>query len=135
VSLEAGADGYAAEDVGLEGLAEAARRVQAGESVIPEGMLGMLLRSLIRRRREDDAALARFNCLSRREQEVLQLMVEGLDHQQIAAKLIVSPHTARTHIQKVLEKLGVHSRIEAARFALDHDLLERFPVTSVAGDG
>ena len=97
-------------------------------------MLGELLHTLIRRRREDDAALARFNRLSRREQEVLGLMVDGLDHQQIAAELIMSPHTARTHIQKVLEKLGVHSRLEAARFALDNNLLERFPVRSTVSE-
>jgi DNA-binding NarL/FixJ family response regulator len=131
--LEAGADGYVGEERGLVDVADAARRVSLGETVIPEGMLGGLLHTLIRQRREDDAALARFNRLSRREQEVLGLMVDGLDHHQIATKLIMSPHTARTHIQKVLEKLGVHSRLEAARFALDHSLLERFPVES-AGD-
>jgi DNA-binding NarL/FixJ family response regulator len=125
-ALEAGADGYVAEEVGLHGLGAAARRVLDGETVIPDLMLGDVLRRLIATRRQDDAALTRFNRLSRREQEVLRLIVEGYDHQRIASELVVSPHTARTHVQNVLEKLEVHSRLEAARFALDHRLVERF---------
>jgi DNA-binding NarL/FixJ family response regulator len=132
LALEAGADGYVAEDAGVSGLGAAARRVMEGETVIPELMLGDVLRRLIATRREDDAALSRFNRLSRREQEVLRLIAEGYDHQRIATELVVSPHTARTHVQNVLEKLEVHSRLEAVRFALDHRLLERFVLVGAA---
>jgi DNA-binding NarL/FixJ family response regulator len=90
-----------------------------------------LLRGLIELRREDDAALERFASLGNREREVLVELVAGLDHHTIATKLHLSPHTVRTHTQNILTKLGVHSRLEAARFVFEHDLFSRFGI----GDG
>ena len=68
----------------------------------------------------------RFSRLSRREREILALMVEGMDNHAIARALVISPHTARTHAQNVLSKLGVHSRVEAAAVAAEFGLIERF---------
>jgi two-component system, NarL family, nitrate/nitrite response regulator NarL len=61
--------------------------------------------------------------LSRREREVLGLLVEGSDNDGIAQALVISPETARTHIQNVLTKLGVHSRLEAAAFVVQNGLM------------
>ncbi|MGH9063308.1 MAG: LuxR C-terminal-related transcriptional regulator [Acidimicrobiales bacterium] len=132
-AISAGADGYVGTDESVEGLLGAMRRVQRGEAPIPPGMLGTLLRGLIRSRREDDAALGRFTNLSAREREVLALVAAGLDRQAISDQLYLSQHTARTHIQNILTKLGVHSQQEAATFVLDHDLLERFADTERDG--
>jgi len=129
-SVKAGADGYLTAAEGLAELASALRRVRDGESSIPATMLGALLRGLIEFRREDDRAVERFASLGKREREVLADLVEGLDHQAIAARLHLSPHTTRTHTQNVFAKLGVHSRLDAARLVHEHDLFGRFGVGS-----
>jgi two-component system nitrate/nitrite response regulator NarL len=60
------------------------------------------------------------NRLSSREREVLLLLGRGWSNESIGGALHISPHTVRTHIQNILEKLGMHSRLEAATFALEH---------------
>ena len=61
--------------------------------------------------------------LTPREIEVLQLLAEGAASRDIAERLAVSPNTVRTHVQGILTKLQVHSRLEAAAFAVRHDLV------------
>jgi DNA-binding NarL/FixJ family response regulator len=69
----------------------------------------------------DGADTDRFAQLTPRERQTLLLLAGGCDHHAIARKLIVSPHTARTHIHNVLKKLGVHSRLEAVALFLQRD--------------
>jgi DNA-binding NarL/FixJ family response regulator len=61
--------------------------------------------------------------LTAREREVLALLADGLDQRQIAAALVISPKTVGTHIERILEKLGVHSRVQAVAFAFRHERL------------
>ena len=61
--------------------------------------------------------------LSVREQEVLELLARGHAQEGIARALVISPQTARTHIQKVIGKLGAHSRVEAVAVAVEHGLV------------
>jgi DNA-binding NarL/FixJ family response regulator len=119
--LEAGALGFQTKDLDLPGFAAAVTAVAAGEAVVPRQMLGGLLRDLIEKRREDDDRLRRFRELTRREREVLGLLGQGSDPDGIAAELVISPQTARTHIQNILTKLDVHSRMEAVAFAHELD--------------
>jgi two-component system nitrate/nitrite response regulator NarL len=56
--------------------------------------------------------------LTKREKEILALLSDGADNNAIAQALVISPGTARTHVQNVLSKLGVHSRLEAAAFVI-----------------
>jgi two-component system, NarL family, nitrate/nitrite response regulator NarL len=63
--------------------------------------------------------------LTPREREVLSLLVEGRDATGIAAVLFISPETARTHVQRVLRKLGVHSRLEAITLVATTGLADR----------
>src|SRR5438094_8726337 len=72
-ALEDGADGYLSKRATLAELVTATRSVAAGQAFVPPEMLGVLLRGLIDRRREEDAVAARFGRLSRREKEVLRL--------------------------------------------------------------
>ena len=60
--------------------------------------------------------------LTPREREVLAALAEGLDNKAIAERLFISPDTARTHVVKVLAKLGVDSRLQAAIFAIQHGI-------------
>ncbi|MCA1727660.1 MAG: helix-turn-helix transcriptional regulator [Actinobacteria bacterium] len=71
-----------------------------------------------RKRRGDTSPLERAERLTGREVEILQLTADGLSMEEIAARLDISPHTIRTHVQNCLTKLGVHSKLEAITFAI-----------------
>jgi DNA-binding NarL/FixJ family response regulator len=122
-AVKAGASGYITRESPLADLIDAARIVYRGETLIPGQMLGALLDALIRQRRGEDEALKRTARLTRREKEVLALLAEGANNDAIAQSLVISPQTARTHIQNVLGKLGVHSRLEAAAFVVQNGIL------------
>ncbi len=123
-ALEAGASGFLSKASPLTDLIDAARTLFRGELVVPPPMLGGLLTRLIGRRREQDDALRTLARLTRREREVLGLLTHGVDNDGIAQHLVISPQTARTHVQNVLGKLGVHSRLEAAAFVTRGGLLD-----------
>ena len=121
-AFEAGANGFITKASPLSELIEATRAVARGETLVPPAMLGDLLRRLLHHRREQDEALRRLDRLTRREREVLALLTDGADNDRIAQMLVVSPQTARTHIQNVLGKLEVHSRLEAAMFVTQNGI-------------
>ena len=125
--VEVGADGYVVKDGDIAALLDSVRRVGRGEAVVPPRMLGTLLRTLIGRNRRDDRAVELFMRLTRREREVLALLADGCDGEAVAGALVISPQTARTHIQNIIQKLEVHSRLEAAALAVEHDFLEWAP--------
>ena len=95
----------------LAELFQVVERVQAGEAVLS----GELMRAVINRAHTDEQALTAF--LTVREREVLGRLMQGQSTRQIAESMGVAYSTARTHIQSVLDKLGVHSRLEAAALA------------------
>jgi two-component system nitrate/nitrite response regulator NarL len=117
-ALEYGAVGYVHKSRGVAALITAIRRVMSGEIVVDVPTGG-------RPRRSDDAAeahrLAAY--LTARERECLGLLVEGLGTREMGARLGVSVATVRTHVQALLTKLGVHSRLEAASFAVRNSVL------------
>ncbi len=121
--LDAGANGYLTKEAPLSELVSATRAIHEGETLIPSRMLGPLLRALLQRRREQDHAHDRLARLTRREREVLALLANGADNESIASVLVISPQTARTHIQNILGKLSVHSRLEAAAFVTQNGIL------------
>jgi two-component system NarL family response regulator len=123
-AMEAGASGYLSKASPMSDLIEAARAVHRGEALVPPRMLGALLKRLVQRRRERDDALKRMGSLTRREREVLALVADGADNEGIAQELVISPETARTHVQNVLGKLGVHSRLEAAAFVTQNGIMD-----------
>jgi DNA-binding NarL/FixJ family response regulator len=122
--LGCGASGYLTKDASIEELVEAVRAVARGETLIPPVMLGPLLSDLMDQRNLREQALLMLGDLSRREREVLALVAKGTKTAAIAGMLVISPETARTHIQNVLTKLGVHSRLEAAAFVIENGLLD-----------
>lgn len=123
-AVEAGAAGYLVLDTDLDGFLADLRRVADGETVLPPRMLGRLLRRLVRVRREATRTLDRYLRLTPRERQVLELLVAGSDQDAVAASLVISPETARTHIQHVLTKLEVGSRHEAAALAVEQGWIE-----------
>lgn len=126
-ALEAGASGYLTKDASIAQLIQATRSVSHGEVVIPPRMVGTLLAMLLSQRDRQDESLTQLSKLTRREREVLALLADGSDKNAIARALVISPQTARTHVQNILAKLGFHSRLEAAAFA------RRLPVLQELG--
>lgn len=122
--LEAGANGFLSKDQSLSELIAAVRSVNCGETFVASSMVDTLVGELIRRRNDRGEALRRTAQLTAREKEVLAQVARGRSTTAIAEDLVISPHTARTHIQNVLGKLDVHSRLEAATLIMDNDILE-----------
>jgi DNA-binding NarL/FixJ family response regulator len=119
-AIEAGAVAVLNKCAQPEDIVNAIRRVHAGDAAQPVQELLELLRLAgedRERTREVEATLAQ---LTSREREVLAALAEGLDNKAIAQRLYISPETARTHVVKVLGKLGVESRLQAAIFAIKH---------------
>jgi DNA-binding NarL/FixJ family response regulator len=121
--LEAGGSGFLTQQSGLADLVEAVRAVDRGEMRVPRRMLEHVFGHLVRARQEDDV-LQRIARLTPRERQVLGLLAEGAGNERIAAVLHISPQTARTHIQKVIKKLDVHSRLEAVLLVTRHGLAD-----------
>jgi two-component system, NarL family, nitrate/nitrite response regulator NarL len=124
-AIDAGASGYLHKSEGIEALNYTLKRVLSGEVVIavPDG-------GPSRRSSEPDLALRLAAQLTSRERECLMMLVDGLDTTAITRRLGVSRTTARTHLQSVLTKLSVHSRLEAVSFAVRHRLPDLWPEAS-----
>jgi DNA-binding NarL/FixJ family response regulator len=118
-ALSSGASGYLHKTRGVTALTAAISRVLRGEVVVDVPKAPGT-----RRPPQQDAARRLAAFLTGRERQCLSLLVEGLDTTGMAAKLGVSQATVRTHVQSLLTKLGVHSRLEAASFAVRYRLLE-----------
>ena len=121
-SIMAGASGYLLKNTRRAELLGAVRLAAKGESLLDPAVAARVLarlRELAPREQDREAAL-----LSGREREVLGLVAKGHTNKEIAASLIISENTARNHVSRILEKLGLSSRTEAATFAAQHGLLE-----------
>jgi DNA-binding NarL/FixJ family response regulator len=98
------------------------------------GELLVRLRNLLHRRADPNAPrLARR--LTKREHEVLGLMAEGLQHQEIATRLFISPKTVGTHVEHILGKLGARSRTQAIALAYRHNILRPGPSPVLSSQG
>jgi NarL family two-component system response regulator LiaR len=115
-ALQAGAISYLLKNVSGDDLAEAIRAAHAGRSILsPEAVQALV---------EPDKLAARIGQdLTRREQEVLALLVKGLTNPEIAERLVISRSTVKAHVSQILSKLGVSSRGEAIAVAIQHKLV------------
>ena len=122
-SIQAGADGYLTKDRASEEVVAAVRAVHAGEILLPRAVLVDLARRVATARSEV-ASRPILEPLTPRELEVLRALTEGLSSREISDRLSIAPNTLRTHVQNVMGKLGVHSKLEAVTFALRNRLVE-----------
>ncbi|TCJ20755.1 response regulator transcription factor [Rubrobacter taiwanensis] len=123
-AVEAGAAGVLHKSSSLEEILDALRRLLAGETLMPPNEVAELVRLAGRRRDQEYEARLAIRRLTPREREVLQVLAEGLSNREIARRLHITVETERTHMVHILEKLGVHSRLEALVFAVRHGLVE-----------
>jgi two-component system response regulator DevR len=110
-AVEAGCSGFVSKDSSIDDLVDSVRTVYAGNASISPALLARLLPSLCH---EGDRVRA---SLTPRELEVMQLLAEGASNQAIAERLFISLHTVRNHVQRIITKLGVHSKLEAVAVA------------------
>ena len=123
-AVEAGASGVLHKAAAIGDIVEAVKRLRAGEALLsPDEVIGML-RMVSRQRQEQLEAQRAIDRLTRREREVMQALAEGLDSKQIAQRLHITVETERTHMVNILNKLGVHSRLQALVFAARNGLVE-----------
>ena len=123
-AVESGAAGILHKSAGVDEILDATRRLGEGETLLSQEELIALLRLAGQSREEEREARASIEQITPREKEVLQALAEGLSNKEIAAKLHVSVDTERTHMMNILNKLGVHSRLQALLFAARHGLVE-----------
>jgi two-component system nitrate/nitrite response regulator NarL len=118
--MRAGASGYVHKTRSVTVLKQTIERVLRGEVVV-EAPAKPAIRSRLARQPD---ALRLAGYLTARERQCLELLVAGQDTAAMVSSLGVSAATVRTHVQALLTKLGVHSRLEAASFAVRHGLLD-----------
>ena len=122
-SIQAGADGYLTKDRAVEDVVGAVRAAHAGETLLPRSViLGIAQRVAAARDRGTERR--QVDPLTPRELEVLRALTEGLSTPEICERLFIAPNTLRTHVQNIMGKLRVHSKLEAVAFALRHRLVE-----------
>jgi DNA-binding NarL/FixJ family response regulator len=124
-ALRAGASGFLLKDVPAEDLVDAIRVVATGEAVIAPSVMRRLLDRFASRLPAANAPTpASLAILTERERQVLKLVARGLSNAEIAAELVVSETTVKTHVGNLLTKLGVRDRVQAAVYAYESGLVQ-----------
>ena len=120
----AGASGFLLKDVTTERLFYAVRVVAAGEALLAPTVTRRLISEFARQRRNSAApSTAALGTLTPRETQVLRLVAEGLSNPEIAARLVVTEETVKTHVSRVLSKLGLRDRTQAVVTAYESGLV------------
>jgi NarL family two-component system response regulator LiaR len=114
-AIRAGALSYLLKDIGTEELAQAVRKAAAGEATMNSHVAARLVREL--QARQPVAAPPLTGSLTDREVEVLNLVAEGLSNTDIAARLVISENTVKSHVSNILSKLHLADRTQAAVYA------------------
>jgi DNA-binding NarL/FixJ family response regulator len=123
-ALCAGASGFLLKDVTAEQLFHAVRVVAAGEALLAPTVTRRLIKEFARQRpRTDSSRAARLATLTPRETQVLRLVAEGLSNPEIAARFTVTEETVKTHVSRVLAKLGLRDRTQAVVTAYETGLV------------
>ena len=120
-ALIAGASGFLLKDVPAERLFDAVRVIAAGEALLAPSITRRLIGEFARQRPRPKPEALRD--LTPRETEVLRLIAEGLSNAEIAARLVVSDETVKTHVSRVLFKLGLRDRTQAVITAYESGLV------------
>lgn len=125
-AIKAGATGYLLKEISIDEVAGAVRAVHDGQSLISPAMASKLLTefALMAKRSNERTEQVPTPRLTDRELEVLKLVARGLNNRDIARELFISENTVKNHIRNILEKLQLHSRMEAVVYAVREKLLE-----------
>jgi DNA-binding NarL/FixJ family response regulator len=113
-AIQAGVSGYLLKDATPDALVDAARNAIEGNAVIHP----QLTRTFIEEARTASSDEPRSTPLSKREREILQRVADGATTRQVASDLGISPHTVKTHLERIFEKLGANDRAQAVAIAI-----------------
>lgn len=116
-AVDAGCRGFLPETSSLEEIRDGVNTIIRGGAVVPPELLGSLLGHLVERRRHYAALSEQLDVLTDRERQVFRLAAQGARKEEIGQRLFISPATARTHLQNVYRKMGVHSQPELIALA------------------
>ncbi|MCV4231878.1 response regulator transcription factor [Virgibacillus sp. LDC1] len=129
-AIRAGARGYLLKDIEPEDLVAAIRRVNEGQVELHPDAAGLLMTHVTSPAGADETSAsghqeeaAQLDKLTRREQEVLQLIASGMNNREISEALYITEKTVKTHVSHLLDKLGVADRTQAAIYALKHGIV------------
>jgi DNA-binding NarL/FixJ family response regulator len=126
-ALRAGASGFLLKDVTAERLFDAVRVVAAGEALLAPAVTRRLISEFTRLRpvpeARDAVPSAALGALTPRETEVLRLVAEGLSNPEVARRLVVTEETVKTHVSRILAKLGLRDRTQAVVAAYESGLV------------
>jgi DNA-binding NarL/FixJ family response regulator len=126
-AIRAGASGYLLKDIPLDEVADAVRSVYGGQSLINPSMAAKLLAefaAMASRDGTEPAEQVPAPRLTEREIQVLKLVARGMNNRDIAKELFISENTVKNHVRNILEKLQIHSRMEAVMIAVREKLIE-----------
>jgi DNA-binding NarL/FixJ family response regulator len=123
-AIKAGASGYLLKEISIEEVPDAIRSVWAGQSRISPSMASKLLSEFAAMSQRGGDSKGAGAQLTPREMQVLKLVAQGLNNKDIAEKLFISENTVKNHIRNILDKLHLHSRMEAVVYAVKEKLLD-----------
>ena len=124
-AIKAGATGYLLKEISIEEVASAVRAVVSGQSLISPSMASKLLTEFTNlAKRADERTSDPTPRLTERELEVLRLVAQGMSNREIAGELYISENTVKNHVRNILEKLHLHTRMEAVMYAVREKLLD-----------
>ncbi|WP_394554741.1 response regulator [Agromyces sp. MMS24-JH15] len=122
-ALRAGASGFLLKDALPDEVARAVRVIAAGEALLAPSVTRRLIEDFARRAPAPTVDTHLLSALTAREREVLELVARGRTNQEIAAELFIAEQTVKTHVSKILQKLGLRDRVHAVVFAYDTGLV------------
>jgi two-component system NarL family response regulator len=122
-AVKNGASGYLLKDSSIDEVAQAIRVVAEGQSLISPSMAAKLIDEFKEMSRSDRDQVPTPR-LTDRELEVLRLVAKGLNNREAARELFISENTVKNHVRNILEKLSLHSRMEAVMYAVREKLLD-----------
>jgi len=124
-ALSAGASGFLLKRTAPEDLVAAVHTIAAGDSLLSPSVTSRVISHMAQQPEPDASRMERLDELTQREREVLALMARGLSNGEIAAELVIEDSTVKTHVKRVLAKLGARDRVQAVVFAYECGLVSR----------
>jgi DNA-binding NarL/FixJ family response regulator len=122
-ALRAGASGFLLKDSGPDELAAAVRVVAGGEALLAPAITQRLIERFVEAAPRDPASHPLLRSLTEREREVLTLISRGLSNGELAASLVISEQTVKSHVSRILQKLGLRDRVQAVVFGYENGLV------------
>jgi DNA-binding NarL/FixJ family response regulator len=124
-ALEAGVSGFLLKDAEPETITDAIRQVAAGNGTIDQSLTRRVLREFVQRRSLQPVTTSRgSDLLTSREQQILRLLAQGMSNDEIADALVVETSTVKSHLARMLPKLGVRSRLQAVVWAYQNRFVD-----------